>query len=103
MDPLQPSQIRQQTQQLSSILRQHWQTEIDLEAQEQVQNQTHELQQKFLMELSTQVKSQNYEKSLAMGSGRPFPPFLPDSKHYLVEFDGPNDPAHPYNWNLSVK
>ena len=43
------------------------------------------------------------EKRLVMGAGKPFPPQLPDPEDYVVEFDGPEDPTHPYNWNLMVK
>jgi hypothetical protein len=43
------------------------------------------------------------ETYLQLGAGKPFPPQLPDSGDYVVEFDGLEDPAHPYNWNLTVK
>ncbi|KAH8696423.1 major facilitator superfamily domain-containing protein [Talaromyces proteolyticus] len=38
-----------------------------------------------------------------MGGGKAFPPPLPDSDDYLVEFDGFDDPDHPYNWSFAVK
>ncbi|KAJ5981055.1 hypothetical protein N7481_008353 [Penicillium waksmanii] len=38
------------------------------------------------------------EKWLAMGAGKEHPPLLPDSEAYVVEFDGTDDPLHPYNW-----
>ncbi|KAL4928884.1 MFS transporter/fungal specific transcription factor domain-containing protein [Aspergillus undulatus] len=38
-----------------------------------------------------------------MGGGKPMPPPLPDSKHYVVDFDGPDDPAHPFNWSFANK
>lgn len=33
-----------------------------------------------------------------MGDGRPRPPGLPDVKQYQVDFNGPDDPNHPFNW-----
>ncbi|KAJ5084603.1 hypothetical protein NUU61_009182 [Penicillium alfredii] len=39
----------------------------------------------------------------SIGAGKPFPPPLPDAKHYVVEFDGIDDPMHPYNWKISIK
>ncbi|KAJ5278984.1 hypothetical protein N7478_004356 [Penicillium angulare] len=38
----------------------------------------------------------------AIGQGKVFPPQLPSSDGYAVEFDGPDDPTHPYNWKLSL-
>lgn len=40
---------------------------------------------------------------LSMGAGKPIPPALPDATEYVVEFDGPDDPAHPLNWSFLVK
>ncbi|KAL4949270.1 bicyclomycin resistance protein [Aspergillus filifer] len=40
---------------------------------------------------------------LSMGGGKPMPPALPDASDYVVEFDGPDDPAHPFNWSFSSK
>lgn len=37
---------------------------------------------------------------LPMGNGRPYPPKLPDRGPYEVQFDGPNDPIHPFNWGF---
>lgn len=42
-------------------------------------------------------------EKLVMGMGRPFPPILPDSENYDVDFDGLDDPTHPYNWKFSIK
>lgn len=42
-------------------------------------------------------------EKLLMGMGKPFPPKLPESEDYVVDFDGLDDPAHPYNWKFSVK
>ncbi|OKL57140.1 hypothetical protein UA08_07464 [Talaromyces atroroseus] len=39
----------------------------------------------------------------SIGAGRPFPPALPDRQHYLVDFDGANDPLNPQNWPLTTK
>lgn len=39
------------------------------------------------------------EQWLAMGAGKEHPPLLPDSEAYVVEFDGADDPIHPYNWS----
>jgi DHA1 family multidrug resistance protein-like MFS transporter len=39
------------------------------------------------------------EKWLPMGANKEYPPLLPDSEDYVVEFDGANDPLHPYNWS----
>lgn len=41
--------------------------------------------------------------TLSMGAGKPIPPSLPDSNEYVVDFDGPDDPAHPLNWSFTVK
>lgn len=43
------------------------------------------------------------KKSFSMGAGKSFPPPLPDPDNYVVEFEGPLDPAHPHNWPLSVR
>ncbi|KAJ0419672.1 major facilitator superfamily domain-containing protein [Aspergillus carlsbadensis] len=42
-------------------------------------------------------------QGLSIGAGKPIPPTLPDSSQYVVEFDGPEDPAHPLNWTLGTK
>ncbi|KAJ5183461.1 hypothetical protein N7492_001077 [Penicillium capsulatum] len=42
-------------------------------------------------------------ESLGMGMGKPIPPSLPDIHDYTVEFEGIDDPMHPYNWKTSVK
>ncbi|KAJ5678904.1 hypothetical protein N7462_007148 [Penicillium macrosclerotiorum] len=41
--------------------------------------------------------------TLNMGRGRPIPQPLPDPKDYVVEFDGPEDPNHPFNWDSLIK
>ncbi|KAE8143153.1 major facilitator superfamily domain-containing protein [Aspergillus pseudotamarii] len=40
------------------------------------------------------------EQWLPMGAGKEYPPLLPDPEQYVVEFDGPDDPLHPYNWSM---
>ena len=47
--------------------------------------------------------SMHQPRMLSIGENRPFPPHLPDSKHYLVDFERPGDPMHPYNWELFTK
>lgn len=42
-------------------------------------------------------------EKLFMGMGKPIPPILPDLEDYKVEFDGMDDPEHPYNWKHSTK
>ncbi|KAG2411644.1 hypothetical protein HFD88_009200 [Aspergillus terreus] len=37
---------------------------------------------------------------LPMGAGKDYPPLLPDPETYVVEFDGADDPLHPYNWSM---
>lgn len=41
------------------------------------------------------------EMWLPMGANKEYPPLLPDSEGYVVEFDGANDPLHPYNWSTA--
>jgi DHA1 family multidrug resistance protein-like MFS transporter len=41
------------------------------------------------------------DRWLAMGANKEYPPLLPDSEDYVVEFDGANDPLHPYNWSMT--
>ncbi|GKZ16853.1 hypothetical protein AbraIFM66951_006344 [Aspergillus brasiliensis] len=37
---------------------------------------------------------------LSFGRGRPHPPLLPSREDYVVDFDGPDDPAFPQNWPM---
>ncbi|KAL4738491.1 major facilitator superfamily domain-containing protein [Aspergillus similis] len=39
----------------------------------------------------------------SIGTGKPFPPALPDRERYTVDFEGPDDPLHPQNWSLRAK
>ena len=41
--------------------------------------------------------------SLSMGQGKANPPPLPNPKDYLVDFNGSEDPLHPFNWTLRTK
>ncbi|KAI9369549.1 major facilitator superfamily domain-containing protein [Aspergillus egyptiacus] len=41
-----------------------------------------------------------HEKWMPMGAGKEYPPTLPDPEAFVVEFDGADDPLHPYNWSL---
>jgi DHA1 family multidrug resistance protein-like MFS transporter len=41
------------------------------------------------------------ERWLPMGANKEYPPVLPDSEAYVVEFNGANDPLHPYNWSMT--
>ncbi|KAL4891751.1 putative bicyclomycin resistance protein [Aspergillus ambiguus] len=38
-----------------------------------------------------------------MGAGKPTPMPLPNPEAYIVEFDGRDDPLHPFNWPFSTK
>ncbi|GIJ92097.1 hypothetical protein Asppvi_011072 [Aspergillus pseudoviridinutans] len=42
-------------------------------------------------------------RPLTIGAGKAFPPPLIDPENYVVDFDGPDDPEHPYNWNYVLK
>jgi len=42
------------------------------------------------------------EKS-SPGVGKTYPPPPPNLESYVVDFDGPDDPTHPYNWKFSTK
>jgi hypothetical protein len=46
---------------------------------------------------------EKHREPLSMGGGRVFPSSLPGPGGYIVEFEGPGDPEHPYNWSLGVK
>lgn len=38
-----------------------------------------------------------------MGGGRPYPSPLPAQEEYKVDFEGPEDPLHPFNWPTRKK
>lgn len=67
----------------------------------QMDDESHELNAMELGKAYFSVKK--HQKVLSMGAGKPIPPYLPDSNQYTVEFDGPGDPAHPLNWDFTVK
>lgn len=50
-------------------------------------------------------RSTNTSKPIPrMGGGRDdYPPLLGDQKLYQVDFDGPSDPLHPFNWPVKKK
>lgn len=43
------------------------------------------------------------DEKISMGMGRPLPQPLPDLEDYVVDFDGIDDPSHPYNWKFTSK
>ncbi|PWY91634.1 bicyclomycin resistance protein [Aspergillus sclerotioniger CBS 115572] len=45
----------------------------------------------------------NPGRLLSMGKGKVFPPLLPNREDYVVGFDGPDDPEHPFSWAISIK
>lgn len=47
-------------------------------------------------------KYSNIKEVPSLGTDRQFP-FTPDESEFLVEFDGEDDPFHPYNWNIGRK
>ena len=36
----------------------------------------------------------------AFGASKPYPPSFGDRNEYVVEFTGPDDPLHGYNWSF---
>lgn len=47
--------------------------------------------------------SQHAKPLPVMGGGKPYPPKVVDQEMYRVEFDGPDDPLHPFNWPIKKK
>lgn len=45
----------------------------------------------------------DYTDCPPMGGGRPYPPSLPPKDAYVVTYDGPDDPIHPFNWSAAKK
>ncbi|PLN79786.1 MFS general substrate transporter [Aspergillus taichungensis] len=43
------------------------------------------------------------EQWLPLGAGKPYPPELPNSEDYVVDFEGADDPLHPQNWPMSKR
>ncbi|KAL4914667.1 major facilitator superfamily domain-containing protein [Aspergillus aurantiobrunneus] len=60
---------------------------------------TYRLQQKTTV--GSTRGPQPRETWLPMGAGKEYPRFLPDPEGFVVEFDGADDPMHPYNWSLT--
>lgn len=60
---------------------------------------TYQLQQQYTVG-STRSRPPR-EEWLPLGAGKPYPPSLPDSEDYVVEFEGSDDPMHPQNWPMS--
>ncbi|RDW92900.1 MFS transporter [Aspergillus mulundensis] len=60
--------------------------------------ETHRLQQKTTV--GSTRGPQPRETWLPMGAGKEYPPLIPDPEGFVVEFDGADDPMHPYNWTL---
>lgn len=52
---------------------------------------------------SVDTRSSLATRTLSMGRGRAMPPRLLNRADYLVDFDGPDDPIHPFNWPFSTK
>jgi hypothetical protein len=75
----------------------------DLEALQFTQTQADHLQQTAMETKASYSIKGAYENPLPMGRGRAIPPPFPSSDDYIVDFDGPDDPDHPYNWKFSVK
>lgn len=52
----------------------------------------------------TRTRSSRQSKPLPnFGAGKSYPPMLPASEDYVVEFDGHDDPLHAQNWPLKKK
>lgn len=75
----------------------------DLEALQFTQTQTDHQQQAATETKTSHSLKRAHEQPLSMGRSRAVPPPLLSSDDYIVDFDGPDDPDHPYNWKFSVK
>lgn len=75
-------------------------TEDQLTTLELTRINTHQLQQKTTVG-STRGPLPR-ERWLPMGANKEYPPLL-HSEDYVVEFDGPDDPLHPYNWPMKTR
>lgn len=60
-------------------------------------------EQKAILNVLTSRRSHDTTPMPSMGGDRPLPPSPPDHLEYQVEFDGPDDPRHPFNWPASRK
>lgn len=93
------------SQQINQPQRASSSSDEDLEALELAQIETSRLQHILTLgsTRSDRLRKSAHEKSLSMGKGKKFPLQLPAADEYIVEFDGPDDPEHPFNWSFSVK
>lgn len=62
---------------------------------------TYQLQQQYTVGSSRSRPPRS--EWLPLGSGKPYPPSLPDPEDYVVEFEGSDDPMHPQNWSMSKR
>ncbi len=65
---------------------------------------THGLQQEGTVGMTAELRKDRKTQQLGdFGHGKPFPPLLPASDDYVVEFTDEHDPLHPHNWPLNRK
>ncbi len=77
---------------------------IDLERQATALSRIHTARSQHSGTVGATLKSRQSRKPLPeFGGGKPYPPPLPAQEEYVVEFDGADDPLHPFNWPLSRK
>ncbi|PWY72939.1 MFS general substrate transporter [Aspergillus heteromorphus CBS 117.55] len=62
---------------------------------------TYRLQQQLTV--GSRVSRTPQDQWLPLGAGKPYPPPLPDSEGYIVEFEGAGDPMHPHNWPMKQR
>lgn len=62
---------------------------------------TYQLQQQYTVGSSRSRPPR--DEWLPLGAGKPYPPSLPDSDDYVVEFEGSEDPMHPQNWPMTKR
>ncbi|KAE8154107.1 Alpha/Beta hydrolase protein [Aspergillus avenaceus] len=74
----------------------HWSTSLELE-----RIHTYRLQQQLT--IGSNRSRTPKEQWLPMGAGKPYPPALPESDGYVVEFEGSDDPMHPQNWPMKKR
>lgn len=76
----------------------------DLEAGELYKSRSDSLQYDLTVGSDNdETLEKNKPLGYSMGDGKRFPPPLPDPAEYVVEFDGPDDATHPFNWSFAVK
>lgn len=83
------------------------QTQRDLERNPVVVSRIATLRSQHSGTVGAGLQARPSKKSLRdlpnFGTGKPYPPPLPEKDAYVVEFDGPDDPLHPQNWVLKKK